>query len=110
MSLDHPARRWAHPVFNQMSGAYIRQLGDLLRMVKRGELLIPDYQRGRVWSPLPPLRGVVVVPPSQTNRSSVPWFLRENAMRSPSPLNAGEFSDMALGKVTLISPEATFHT
>ena len=42
----HP---WTNPLFLHCNGGR-EQLGSILRMVRSGEIRVPHYQRGRVWT------------------------------------------------------------
>ena len=47
----HPSDRWSHPVISRMNGGGRRQWWGILRAIEHGELIVPDYQRARVWTP-----------------------------------------------------------
>lgn len=44
-----PVENWAIPVLVQ-SASFVRLWGELLHQFERGQLVIPDWQRGRVWT------------------------------------------------------------
>jgi hypothetical protein len=43
-------RDWEDPLYRRCDRGGRRNLRDLLRQMDNGELLVPDYQRGRVWT------------------------------------------------------------